>query len=165
MTDTRDSEGDTARSALRLVLFLDRPPSPVRSFLGDLDTTSKSSSLLTRFLLAGLGSGADALRSEPAFGLRLLPDSKELTGMKERGATWGYVVLLANMDASNSGKSSTRVRRWLEWDLRLSAAWDATRILSSPPNLSLAASSAISARNHMRSSFSRRPRSIIWMRT
>ena len=153
-----------ADAHLLLAVFRALPPSAALSFLGDLFRISKSSSLAIRFLFAGLGSVPDALRSDPALGLRLLPDSNEFTGMNERGATCGYVVFLARVSGSKPGKSSRSVRRWFVWDLRLSAACDATRILSSPPSLRRAASSAISVSSQRRSSLGAPPDSIISVR-
>lgn len=85
--------------------------------------------------------------------------------MKDRAATCGYVVFLCNVETSKPGRFSASDLRWAELSLRLSAAWHATRILSSPPSLRRAASSAISVKSHRRSSLEDLPCSIMRVRS
>lgn len=111
----------------------------------------------------GLGSGA-LTRSDAKPLLLLLPDSRDVVGMNERVATWGYVVRRLRVVGSKPGMCSVRDLRWPLWDRRLSAAWHATRILSSPPSLRRVASSAISISSHRRCSCFPAPCSIISVR-
>ena len=86
-----------------------------------------------------------------------------MIGMYDLEEMCGYVVLRFKTDMSNEGTKLRRVRMWLVFPLRLSAPWQATRILSSPPSFRRDASSAICVRRSSLSCFERAPSSMTWV--